>query len=86
MKKRVFISSSAFIIIAILVITIYSYYDLNNNDFYPPMKDRSMPRDFIELNLRKSVIKLSDDIGSRGYNQKDALDKSIEYISAEFKS
>jgi len=86
MKKRVFISSSAFIIIAILVITIYSYYDLNNNDFYPPIKDRSMPKDLIELNLRKSVIKLSGDIGSRGYNQQDALERSIEYISSEFKS
>ena len=78
--------SSAFILIAILVIAIHSYYDFNNNDFYMPVKDRSMLKDNIESNLRKSVIKLSGDIGSRGYNQKDALDKSIEYISSEFKS
>jgi Zn-dependent M28 family amino/carboxypeptidase len=86
MKKRVFIISSGFILIVILVITIYSYYDFNNNDFYVPVKDRSMLKDIIESNLRKSVIKLSGDIGSRGYNQLDALDRSIEYISSEFKS
>ncbi len=86
MKKRVFIISSAFILIAILVITIYSYYDFNNNDYYVPVKDRSMLKNIIESNLKKSVIKISGDIGSRGYNQQDALDKSIEYISSEFKS
>ncbi len=86
MKKRVFIIYSALILIALLVITIYSYYDFTNSDFYMPAKDRSMPKDIIKANLSKTVLKLSENIGSRGYNQKDALNKSIEYISSEFKS
>ncbi len=86
MKKRVFIISTSFILFALLVIKIFSYYDLKNTDSYVQVKDRSVPKDIIELNLKKTVLKLSDNIGSRGYNQKDALDQSIDYISSEFKS
>ncbi len=86
MKKRVFIIPTAFIFIAILVITNYSYYDFNNNDFYVPVKDRSMLKDIIQSNLRKSVKRLSAEIGSRGYLQKDSLEKTMEYITSEFKS
>lgn len=87
MKKKIFIISSALILIILLVITFNYYYDLERSEYnYAVLKDRSMPKDIIESNLRKSVLKLSDEIGPRGYNQKDALDKSIEYIASEFKS
>lgn len=87
MKKRTFIISSALILIILLVITFNYYYDLDRSENEDTaLEDRSMPKDVVELNLRKTVHKLSDEIGSRGYNQKDALDISIEYISSEFES
>jgi len=87
MKIRTFIISLALILIILLVITLNYYYDLDRNAYNDSvLKDRSMPKDIIEVNLRKSVLKLSDDIGSRGYTQKNALNKSIDYIASEFKS
>jgi len=86
MKKRTFIIFSAVILIILLAI-IFNYYDLNRTVYKNAVLiKRSMPKDINKSNLSKSVLKLSDDIGSRGYNQKDALGKSIEYISSEFKS
>jgi len=86
MKKRTFIIFSAVILIILLAI-IFNYYDLNITVYKNAVLiKRSMPKDINKSNLSKSVLKLSDDIGSRGYNQKDALDKSIGYISSEFKS
>ena len=86
MNIRTSIISLALILIILLVITLNYYYDVDRNvNNESVLKDRSMPKDIIEVNLRKSVLRLSDDIGSRGYNQKDALSKSIEYIASEFK-
>lgn len=40
----------------------------------------------IQDNLKKTVTTLSGEIGSRGYLQTDALEKSIDYITSELKS
>jgi Zn-dependent M28 family amino/carboxypeptidase len=86
MKKRVIFALSAGAVIFILVLSSYSYYDSYSSENSLRVKNRSMPKDIIELNLENTVRKLAGDIGSRGYLQKHALDESIDYITTEFKS
>jgi hypothetical protein len=57
----------------------------NNNKNYQQIQHTVKEKMEIQNNLRKTVRILSQEIGSRGYLQIDALQKSDEYITSELK-
>ena len=48
--------------------------------------DSTSEKSLIEQNLRKTVSVLAGEIGSRGYDQQNALKRTEEYILSEFRS